>query len=101
MDPSGKLEVTTIETRNGKVICTPDLILFSIQVFTISLVVAASLVNLSLGTGNQQLWTVILTGSLGYLMPNPHLKILDAKLPPPDKTDTVFEATKSLSTHTL
>jgi hypothetical protein len=31
--------------------------------------------NLSLQWGNQNLWTVVLTGSLGYIMPNPKLKL--------------------------
>jgi len=35
--------------------------------------------NLTLGYGNQNLWTVVLTSSLGYVMPNPKIKIQDIK----------------------
>ena len=51
-----------------------DLILFSAQVLLVFIVVCVSLFNLTYEYGNQNLWTVVLTGSLGYLMPNPRLK---------------------------
>ena len=53
----------------------PDVVLFSFQVLLIFIVVCVSLLNLTFQWGNQNLWTVILTGSLGYIMPNPKLKI--------------------------
>jgi hypothetical protein len=53
----------------------PDVVLFTFQVLLIFVVVCVSLMNLSLQWGNQNLWTVVLTGSLGYIMPNPKLKI--------------------------
>jgi hypothetical protein len=53
----------------------PDVVLFAFQVFLIFIVVCVSLMNLSLQWGNQNLWTVVLTGSLGYIMPNPKLKL--------------------------
>ena len=65
---SDKLSVTS--TRMLK----PDVILFAFQVLIIFIVVCASLFNLTFEKGNQNLWTVILTGSLGYIMPNPKLK---------------------------
>lgn len=49
----------------------PENTLFMVQVTAILLVVGASVINLSLQTGNVELWTMILTASLGYLMPNP------------------------------
>lgn len=54
----------------------PDVILFSIQVFVIVLVVIASLINLTYYKENINLWTMILTSCLGYLMPNPRFKVL-------------------------
>ena len=52
----------------------PDVILFTFQVFCISSVILTSLVNLTYNWGDAKLWTVLLTGSLGYIMPNPKLK---------------------------
>ena len=52
----------------------PDVILFTFQIIIIFVVVCVSLVNLTLQWGNQNLWTVILTASFGYIMPNPKLK---------------------------
>lgn len=52
----------------------PDVLLFTFQVILIFIVVCTSLLNLTFQWGNLNLWTVILTGSLGYIMPNPKLK---------------------------
>jgi hypothetical protein len=60
-------------------VCKADLILFTVQVAIIFIVVCTSLINLTLGYGNQNLWTVVLTSSLGYVMPNPKIKIEDVK----------------------
>ena len=53
----------------------PNLILFSAQVFLILIAVCTSLVNLSLSSGNQDLWIMVLSSALGYIIPNPKLKI--------------------------
>ena len=53
----------------------PDVILFTFQILLIFTVVCVSLLNLTLQWGNQNLWTVILTASFGYIMPNPKLKV--------------------------
>lgn len=55
--------------------CRSDLILFAVQVCVIKIVVIVSLVNLTYGWGNQNLWTVLLTSSLGYIMPNPKIRV--------------------------
>lgn len=55
-------------------ISKPDVLLFAFQVVLIFIVVCVSLLNLTFQWGNLNLWTVILTGSLGYIMPNPKLR---------------------------
>ena len=55
-------------------ISKPDVLLFTFQVILIFIVVCVSLLNLTFQWGNLNLWTVILTGSLGYIMPNPKLR---------------------------
>lgn len=52
----------------------PGLILFSAQIFIIVVVAFASIINLSCGYGNQNLWTVLLTSAMGIVMPNPRMK---------------------------
>lgn len=52
----------------------PEILLFTLQVLLILIVVCVSLLNLTNNWGNQNLWTVILTGSIGYIMPNPRFK---------------------------
>ena len=68
-----------MNTEIKKNICSADLILFTVQVSLIFVVVCTSLVNLSFEMGNQNLWTVVLTSSLGYIMPNPKIRIEDVK----------------------
>lgn len=63
----------------------PDVLLFTFQVILIFIVVCTSLLNLTFQWGNLNLWTVILTGSLGYIMPNPKLRADIQKLEIDDK----------------
>lgn len=56
-------------------VCSASLIIFTVQAIAILSVIIASLINLSLKTGNQQLWTVVLTSTLGYILPAPKLKV--------------------------
>lgn len=53
----------------------PELILFTAQIFMIVIVSIAAIINLSLGYGNENLWTVLLTSGMGIVMPNPKLKV--------------------------
>lgn len=60
---------------------TNNLILFLFQIVIIFIVICVSLLNLTCQWGNLDLWIIILTGTLGYLMPNPQLKANDDKSP--------------------
>lgn len=46
-------------------------IVFFSQIFIIYTVIVTSIFNLSFNTGNTNLWTVLLSSCLGYLLPNP------------------------------
>ena len=46
-------------------------VIFFAQVIILYVVICVSLANLSLGIGNQSLWSSLLAGSLGYLLPAP------------------------------
>lgn len=52
----------------------PNVILFVAQVILIFIVVCVSLLNLTMLWGNINMWTVILTGALAAMMPNPKLR---------------------------
>jgi hypothetical protein len=60
----------------SKKINRPDVILFIVQVMLIFIVVCFSLINLTFEWGNVNLWTVLLTSLLGYIMPNPKIKVI-------------------------
>jgi hypothetical protein len=50
-------------------------VVFFMQVILIYIVVITSIINLSLYKGQDgNLWTALLSSSLGYLLPNPNLK---------------------------
>lgn len=57
----------------------PDIIIFIAQVVLLFVVVITSLVNLSIDNGNTNLWTMVLTSCLGYMMPNPRFKAQDGR----------------------
>ena len=49
-------------------------IVFVGQMLVITIVILASVYNLSVGSGNDTLWTALLSSCLGYALPNPRLK---------------------------
>lgn len=50
-----------------------ELVFFS-QVIILYVVVCLCLYNLTTGRGDSNLWSALLSGSLGYLLPNPTIK---------------------------
>ena len=73
-------------SHSSNINCPPsrksDVVFFS-QVILIYIVVICSLINISLGS-SLQLWIILLTSCLGYLLPNPSLKTV--KLSQPSST---------------
>ncbi len=55
-------------------------IVFFTQVIIIYIVVLTSIVNLTLGYGSSTLWVALLSGNIGYILPNPTLKKYGEKL---------------------
>ena len=47
---------------------------FFSQIILIYIVVITCILNLSISSSNSNLWTALLSGSLGYILPNPSLK---------------------------
>jgi len=63
-----------MENNKEKVNSNAELILFTFQIIVLLVVICVSSLNLTFEWGNQNLWTAILIGSIGYIMPNPKLK---------------------------
>ena len=57
-------------------------VVFFMQVILIYIVVITSMVNISLGD-KDQLWVLLLTSSIGYLLPNPTLRKHGRPVPDP------------------
>jgi hypothetical protein len=69
--------VHPLENGNWKVfgrrVPKSELVFFS-QVIILYAVVCMCLFNLTTGRGDSNLWSALLSGSLGYLLPNPKIK---------------------------
>ena len=75
---SGSMSAPSENSANSlsfRCIVHPENVLFFAQIICIIVVVCVSCVNLTTETGNQQLWSLILTSCLGFIMPNPKLKL--------------------------
>lgn len=44
------------------------------QIIIIYIVIITCIINLSLGNGDSNLWTALLSSCLGYMLPNPSIK---------------------------
>lgn len=51
-----------------------DVILFAAQIILIFIVVFFALYNITAGSTNENVWLMILSASMGYMMPNPKIK---------------------------
>lgn len=50
-------------------------IVFFVQVLLVYIVVIVSIVNLTIGRADDKLWIALLSSSIGYILPNPSLKL--------------------------
>lgn len=48
-------------------------IIFIAQIFVIVFVIVVSIINLSLSKEDTNLWTILLSSSFGYILPNPRI----------------------------
>ncbi len=58
----------------GKLIPRSEIVFFT-QVIIVYIVIIVSIANLTLGHPDNKLWIALLSSSLGYLLPNPKIKI--------------------------
>jgi hypothetical protein len=58
---------------NGHSVSKP-LVVYISQVVLVYIVVITGIVNLSTGAENQNLWIILLSSSIGYLLPSPSVK---------------------------
>ena len=56
--------------------CPKEEIVFLCQVVVLYTVILISIYNLTTGHGDSNLWTALLSSSLGYLLPNPTLRLI-------------------------
>lgn len=66
--------------NNDCAITSTSLILFVFQSIVILIIICISAYNLTINTGDTNLWTALLSSSLGYVLPNPKLKYSETKI---------------------
>ena len=76
--PSGSANISANSNISEWKVCgssvpKSELVFFS-QVIILYIVVCLCLFNLTTGRGDSNLWSALLSGSLGYLLPNPTIK---------------------------
>ena len=75
MGSSGTSE--TSKNLNECVVTASSLALFIFQLIIILVVVCTSIYNLTYPTGDTNMWTALLSSSIGYVLPNPKLKYVE------------------------
>ena len=68
---------------SGHVVAKAQIVFFC-QVILVYIIVISSIVNISLGIGDQNIWIILLSSGLGYLLPSPSIKN-ERVLPEPTK----------------
>lgn len=58
---------------SGHKVAKAQIVYFS-QVILVYIVVVASIVNISLSIGDQNIWIILMSSALGYLLPSPSIK---------------------------
>ena len=76
--PESVPEIASV-TGDTKRVCTKSLIVYLTQVSAILLIIAVSIVNLSINKDDKEVWLTLLATSLGYLLPHPNVKKLRVK----------------------
>lgn len=66
--------IQEMATQAVKPAMRADVILFAAQIILIFIVVLFALFNITVGSTNENVWLMILSASMGYMMPNPKLK---------------------------
>ena len=59
---------------------TSNMMLFVFQMLIVLIVVCVSIYNLTINSGDTSMWTALLSSSIGYILPNPKLKISTSDL---------------------
>ena len=62
---------------------------FFTQIIILYIVIITCIVNLSIKNGDSNLWTALLSSSLGYILPNPTIKQSKIKSVTPLPTPTI------------
>ena len=79
MNTTSQVSQSSEQSARWSFICGNSLpraeVIYYCQVLLIYIVVVACLINLSIGGNNSSLWSSLLSGSVGYLLPSPKIKL--------------------------
>ena len=75
-------------------------IVFFCQIFVVYCVIGAAITNLSLQEGDKQLWTILLSSCIGYILPSPSLKFTEGNRQSSNHPSSPRSSSSSSSTPT-
>ena len=90
---SAVCETASLSLSSEKQMCYKKIaqnkITFTFQIIAIYVIILAAIINLSLQQKDKEIWLVLLSSCIGYVLPNPGLKFKSRKGYPADleKTD--------------
>lgn len=73
----------------GRVFPKAEIVFFS-QIIILYIIIITCIINLSLGNGSE-MWLILLSTSIGAILPNPKLKSVTKVLPPESRTQDIRE----------
>ena len=65
---------TSIQSSDGKDVIVKNRITFLAQIIVVYIIIITSLVQISLRSPDKELWLILLSSSIGYILPSPGLK---------------------------
>ena len=76
-------ESASLSVSSEKHVCSKKIaqnkITFTFQIIAIYVIILAAIINLSLQQKDKELWLVLLSSCIGYVLPNPGLKFKSRK----------------------
>ena len=82
-----RCDSASVQSTDGKGKIVKNRFTFLAQIIVVYIIIITSLVQISLRSPDKELWLILLSSSIGYILPSPGLKFRKQSLPG-DKPDS-------------
>lgn len=90
-----KSDTSSIQSSEGKEKFVKNRLTFFAQIIVVYAIIATSLVHISLQSPDKELWLILLSSSIGYILPSPGLKFRKTQSQSPLPFDEIDGKSKS------